>query len=79
MFRRLQTLTFPSLASIRMHSIIHPNLFIEKGTVQLSSLHHIQPETKIDLSGKRSKYFKCSYQVFPVHHVGFMKFLLTYG
>lgn len=31
----------------------------------------------IESERKKSKYFKCSYQVFPVHHRGFMKSFST--
>lgn len=33
----------------------------------------------MDFKRKKSKYFKCSHQVFPVHHDGFIKIFFDIG
>lgn len=41
----------------------------------LDSRDLVSPSRRIEAERKKSKHFKCSYQVFPVDHTGFLKSL----
>lgn len=49
--------------------------FNEFNILNVASIHALLSENRIER--KKSKYFKCSYQVFPVHQIGFKKSLST--
>lgn len=60
-------------ASFAIRRVFHEfNILVERC---LDSRDLVSPSRRIEAERKKSKHFKCSYQVFPVDHIGFLKSL----